>query len=179
MSSDTFFRSPSEFVQVVLDTLNTQLGLTIHSTYRREATQLDAPLVSYLIGEIETLNEMSNDGRKQHHLELRFLVEVPTSLPTFDLEALDLSSRLQRELLLQRFGCSEDVKDSRLVSNLPSQFDPHHGVLARTVTMRQTVLIGPIEEDWLLLEEVDGYVGNASEPSIVIRADSAPPAAGD
>lgn len=179
MSSKTFFHSPSEFVALVVEVLEQQLGLTIDSSYHRHAIELCGPSVSYLVGEIETKNETSNDGRKQHEIELRFLVEVPTATENFDLAAVDLSTRIQRELMLQRFGCDSDLMDLRLVSNLPSRFDPHSGILARTVTMKQGVLMGPVEDDWLELEEADGYVDGASEPDTVIRADGAAASAGD
>lgn len=173
MSSKTFFRSPSEFIRLVVRSVENTLALNIGSSYRRAAIELCGPTVSYLVGEIETKNETSNDGRKQHEIELRFLVEVPTAIENFDLAAVDLSTRIQRELMLQRFGCDSDLMDLRLVSNLPSRFDPHGGVLARTVTMKQVVLMGPIYENWLQLEEADGYVDGTSEPDTVIRANGA------
>ncbi|CAG9001775.1 MAG: hypothetical protein CENE_03802 [Candidatus Celerinatantimonas neptuna] len=179
MSSNTYFRAPSEFVQVVIESLEQSLKLSIGSSYRRVSVDMNEPMVSYLIGEIETKNETSNDGRKQHEIELRFLVEVPTSIEYFDLEAMDLSTRLQRELMLQSFGCSADLNESRLISNLPSRFDPDHGVLGRTVTMKQVLMMGPIEEDWLEIEGADGYVDGANKPDTVIRADGAAASAGN
>lgn len=71
---------------------------------------------------------------------------------------MDASTRLERELLKQRFGAYEDVEDAEIVSNLPSRFDPQMGVLTRTLTMRQRVRMGPVEETYLDIDgtELDG-----------------------
>ncbi|MGL4223833.1 MAG: hypothetical protein ACRCSE_01620 [Vibrio sp.] len=149
MSSDQFFRAPSEWAASVVKKLEQALGLTIESTYVRTQHSIRDVRISYVIGEIEPVNEYSNDGRKAHIIEIRFLIEVPTNRAAFDLEAMDASTRLERELLLQRFGAYIDVDESEIASNLPSRFDPKGGIYARTVTVRQLVRMGPIEETYL------------------------------
>ncbi len=153
MSSETYFRAPREWVAKVIEHLEQALNIEIGSTYVRSQHPLDNTKISYVVGEVEPVNEYSNDGRKSHDIELRFLIEVPTNRNGFDLEALDASTRLERELLKQRFGVYEDVEDVEIVSNLPSRFDPKMGVLSRTLTMRQRVRMGPVEETYL---EIDG-----------------------
>ena len=153
MSSETYFRAPREWVAKVVEHLEQALNIDIGSTYVRSQHPLDNTKISYVVGEGEPVNEYSNDGRKSHDIELRFLIEVPTNRNGFDLEALDASTRLERELLKQRFGSYEDVEDVEIVSNLPSRFDPKMGVLSRTLTMRQRVKMGPVEENYL---EIDG-----------------------
>ncbi|MFL7864916.1 hypothetical protein [Vibrio cincinnatiensis] len=153
MSSETYFRAPREWVAKVVEHLEQALNIEIGSTYVRSQHSLDNTKISYVVGEVEPVNEYSNDGRKSHDIELRFLIEVPTNRNGFDLEALDASTRLERELLKQRFGAYEDVEDVEIVSNLPSRFDPKMGVLSRTLTMRQRVRMGPVEETYL---EIDG-----------------------
>ncbi|EKO3952213.1 hypothetical protein DXJ58_02210 [Vibrio fluvialis] len=149
MSSETFFHAPREWVAKVIEHLEQALSITISSTYVRSQHPLKDTQISYIVGEVEPINEYSNDGRKFHDIELRFLIEVPTNINGFDLEALDASTRLERELLLQRFGSYEDTEDAEIVSNLPSRFDPKTGVLSRTLTMRQRVRMGPVEETFL------------------------------
>ncbi|ELE8119492.1 hypothetical protein RB980_002099 [Vibrio fluvialis] len=158
MSSETFFRAPREWVAKVIEHLEQALSIEIGSTYVRSPRPLEDTRISYVVGEVEPINEYSNDGRKAHDIELRFLIEVPTNRSGFDLEALDASTRLERELLKQRFGAYEDVEDAEIVSNLPSRFDPQMGVLTRTLTMRQRVRMGPVEETYLDIDgtELDG-----------------------
>lgn len=159
MSSETFFRAPREWVEKVIEALEQSLNVKeIGSTYVRSPQALCDTRISYLVGEVEPVNEYSNDGRKSHDIELRFLIEVPTNRNGFDLEALDASTRLERELLKQRFGVYEDVEDAEIVSNLPSRFNPQDGVYSRTVTMRQRVKMGPVEETYLELDgtQLDG-----------------------
>lgn len=81
------------------------------------------------------------------------MVEVPTSVHEFDLEALDASCRIERELCNQFFGDGFNHEDAELVSNLPSKFAPELGVFARTITMRQQIYLGPLEEDYVALNE--------------------------
>ncbi|GEM77185.1 hypothetical protein VSA01S_32970 [Vibrio sagamiensis NBRC 104589] len=78
----------------------------------------------------------------------------------FDLEALDASTRLERELLNERFGVSSDLEGIIVVSNLPSKFDPQNGVFARTVTMKQRIRLGPVEQSWQCIE---GSANHASQ----------------
>ncbi len=159
MSSETFFRAPHEWVEKVIEILESALNVEeIGSTYVRSPKPLSDTRFSYLIGEVDPVNEYSNDGRKSHDIELRFLIEVPTNINDFDLEALDASTRLERELLKQRFGAYEDVEDVEILSNLPNRFNPQDGVYSRAVTMRQRVRMGPVEETYLEIEgtELDG-----------------------
>ncbi|MGF1684819.1 hypothetical protein [Photobacterium minamisatsumaniensis] len=148
MSSNLFFRAPSEWVKLVVSTLEKRLNINIDTAYRREAKEPIHTLITYQVGESEPVNHAGNDGRKLHEIELRFLVEVPTAVGDFDLEALDASTRLERELLNERFGCFNDVEDTRLISNLPRKFDPDNGVLLRVVTIKQRIYMGPVGEDW-------------------------------
>lgn len=151
MSSNTFFRAPSDWVRHVITTLETRLKLSIESTYQREATEPTGTVICYHIGESEVINHTGNDGRKLHEIELRFLVYVPLAVADFDLEALDASTRLERELLNELWGCGENVEETRLVSNQPRKFNPAHGVFLRTVTMKQRIYMGPVSNDYLML----------------------------
>ncbi len=160
MNSDTFFRSPREWVLLVVSHLENRLKLKVETIYRRQAAELTNTTISYHVGEAEPVNDYANDGRHVHEIELRFLVEVPLSIDAFDLEALDASTRLERELLNQRFGVCDDLEDALLVSNLPSKFDPKNGVFARTVTMKQRIRLGPIEQSW---HQIDGSCNHASK----------------
>ncbi|UIP28888.1 hypothetical protein [Photobacterium sp. TLY01] len=144
MNSDTFFRVPSEWVKHVISSLEQSLSISIQNAYRRSPVELSETTISYQVGESEPVNHTGNDGRKLHDIELRFLVEVPTSTD-FDLEALDASTRLERELLNQRFGCFDDTEESRLVSNVPRKFDPTLGVFMRVVTLKQRIYMGPVD----------------------------------
>lgn len=145
MNSEPYFRSPREWVKKVVEHLELKLGITIESTYKRVATELPDTQISYLVGEIEPSNSHSNDGRPKHTIELRFLIEVPTSIEDFDLEAADASTRVERELTNEYFGVDSDLESADLISNLPSRFSPELGVFARTVTLKQTIRMGPIE----------------------------------
>lgn len=144
MNSDTHFRVPSEWVKHVISSLEQSLSISIQNAYRRSPVELSETTISYQVGESEPMNHTGNDGRKLHDIELRFLVEVPTSTD-FDLEALDASTRLERELLNQRFGCFDDTEETRLVSNVPRKFDPTLGVLMRVVTLKQRIYMGPVD----------------------------------
>ncbi|WP_339366661.1 hypothetical protein [Vibrio splendidus] len=160
MNSNTFFRSPREWVLVVVNHLEQRLALKVDTVYRRQAVELANTTISYHIGEAEPVNEYANDGRHLHDIELRFLVEVPISMDGFDLEALDASTRVERELLHERFGAPSDLDCAMVVSNLPSKFDPQNGVFARTVTMKQRIRLGPVEESW---HYIDGGCDHASQ----------------
>ena len=173
MNSNTFFRSPREWVLLVVHHLEQRLALNIETVYRRQAVQLDTTTVSYHIGEADPVNEYANDGRHLHEIELRFLVEVPLSMPDFDLEALDASTRLERELSLQHFGVCSDLDGATVVANLPSKFDPKNGVFARTVTMRQRIRLGPVEESWHYIEGGAAHAHPADETCECLREEGA------
>ncbi|MEC6881471.1 hypothetical protein [Photobacterium piscicola] len=149
MSSNSFFRAPSEWVMTVIEQLEQRLQLgKIETAYQREETEPSAPIVRYQCGECQSINHTNNDGRKIHEIELRFLVEVPIAQANFDVVALDLSSRIERELFNERFGCVDDMEEARLISNLPRRFNPDNGVFLRVVTIKQRIFMGPIEHDW-------------------------------
>ena len=160
MNSNRFFRSPREWVLLVVSHLEHRLSIKIQTVYRRQAIELTNTTISYHIGEAEPVNEYANDGRHLHEIELRFLVEVPLSMDGFDLEALDASTRLERELQSERFGVSSDLEGAMVVSNLPSKFDPKNGVFARTITMKQRIRLGPVEQSW---HYIDGGCNHASQ----------------
>ncbi|HFQ4959205.1 TPA: hypothetical protein ACGUPM_002658 [Vibrio vulnificus] len=143
--------------------LEGRLSLTVATVYQREATQLSETTISYQVGEVEPVSGYANDGRHLHDIELRFLVEVPTSLEGFDLIALDASTRIQRELLDQSFGSEQDVEPVVVVSNMPSRFDPSVGVFARTVTVRQRIRLGPLENDWHEIVGTCDHAGTANQ----------------
>lgn len=155
MSSETFFRSPREWVEKVIAHLEQALKIEIKSTYTRSPDELTSTTISYLVGEAEPVRSYSNDGRHIHDIELRFLIEVPTSMADFDLEALDASTRIDRELLNEFFGESDDCEEAIPVSNNPSRFQPELGVFARTVTMKQRIRMGPIDEEYAVLVGVN------------------------
>lgn len=153
MNSNSFFRAPSEWVRHVITVLEARLNLSIESSYHRESSEPTGTTICYHVGESSQLNHTANDGRKLHEIELNFLVYVPLAVPDFDLEALDASTRLERELLHENWGQSENTGESRLVSNLPRKFDPGLGVFLRTVTMKQRIYMGPVGSDHLMLVE--------------------------
>lgn len=65
MSSETFFRAPREWVEKVIAALEQALNVEeIGSTYVRSPKSLSDTRFSYLVGEVEPVNEYSNDGRK-------------------------------------------------------------------------------------------------------------------
>lgn len=169
MNSNTFFRSPREWVLLVVNHLEQRLTLKVDTVYRRQAVELAHTTISYHIGEAEPVNEYANDGRHLHDIELRFLVEVPISMDGFDLEALDASTRVERELLNQQFGASSDLDGAVVVSNLPSKFDPKNGVLARTVTMKQRIRLGPVEDSWHYIDGGSHHANQADETCERIR----------
>ncbi|WP_235284677.1 hypothetical protein ABF162_08290 [Vibrio coralliilyticus] len=153
MSSEQYYRKPREWVNVVVKHLEAKMGIKIGSIYKRSAEELTEVTFTYQVGESEPFNHLSHEERAQHRIELRIMVEVPTSVHEFDLEALDASCRIERELCNQFFGDGFNHEDAELVSNLPSKFVPELGVFARTVTMRQQIYLGPLEEDYVVLNE--------------------------
>ncbi|PMJ90292.1 hypothetical protein [Vibrio sp. 10N.261.55.A7] len=163
MSSEQYFRSPREWVKKVVEHLEQALSIRIKTSYQRCAKELTSTQISYLVGEVEPVNSFSNDGRAKHNIELRFLVEVPTSINEFDLEALDASTRVERELSNEFFNVGDDLEESVLVSNLPSRFNPELGVFARTVTFKQTIRMGPIAETAI---ELAGVESDAVDESV-------------
>ena len=163
MSSNEFFRAPSEWVRHVIKALENRLSISIESAYKREATEPTATQFCYQVGESEELNHTGNDGRKLHEIELRFLVYVPLSVPEFDLEALDASTRLARELQSEYWGLGQNTEETRLVSNLPRQFNPDLGVFLRTVTMKQRIYMGPSDEGDQMLTGDSLYVVGADQ----------------
>ncbi|ASG01544.1 hypothetical protein [Vibrio anguillarum] len=167
MSSETFFRSPREWVEKVIAHLEQALNIEIKSTYTRSPDELTSTKISYLVGEAEPVRSYSNDGRHIHDIELRFLIEVPTSMADFDLEALDASTRIDRELLNEFFGESDDCEEAIPVSNNPSRFQPELGVFARTVTMKQRIRMGPVNEVYGEIggAELDGFNQESSGAS--------------
>ncbi|WP_243032912.1 hypothetical protein [Vibrio cincinnatiensis] len=154
MNSNTFFRSPRDWVTLVIEHLESALNVTINSTYTRSQTELSETRISYLVGEAEPVLGYANDGRNAHDIELRFLIEVPTSIDDFDLEALDASTRLDRELS-SRVIAFDDTDEAVVVSNIPNRFQPDHGVFSRVVTMRQRIRMGPVDEEYAELVGVN------------------------
>ncbi|NOH85532.1 hypothetical protein F0249_17185 [Vibrio sp. 03-59-1] len=156
MNSKTFYHSPREWVTAVKDHLERKMNIEIGSIYKRKPVEISEVTFSYQVGESDPYNSLSNEERSQHNIELRFMIEVPTSIDGFDLEALDASCRLEREICNQYFGDAFNQEDAQLVSNLPSKFDPEHGVFARVVTMRQQIYVGPLEQEYGSLELCTG-----------------------
>ncbi|WED23074.1 hypothetical protein L3Q72_06685 [Vibrio sp. JC009] len=148
MSSEAFIKKPRDWVAKVVQDLGERMGTNIDTVYKRKPSELKETTISYQVGELEAVNEFSCDGRHKHDIELRFLVEVPTSINDFDLEAMDASARIEREILNMNESVSPDTETARVVSNLPSQFSPVLGVFARTVTIRQQIMMGPVEEEY-------------------------------
>lgn len=71
MNSNTFFRSPRDWVKLVIEHLESALNVTIKSTYTRSQTELSETRISYLVGEAEPVLGYANDGRNAHDIELR------------------------------------------------------------------------------------------------------------
>lgn len=128
----------------MISELEKRLDLKIDSAYKRESEELSGAQVCYHTGEVESSEGYSNDGRKQHEIELRFLVYVPLSSAHFELEALDLACRIERELLDETFDNGLINNVLRLVSNTPRKFDPDSGVFLRVVVIKQLVRMGPL-----------------------------------
>lgn len=148
MNSISHFRSPSEYVLFVINELEKRLNTPFPSAYKRQPVEATNTQFSYHIGDSKVRNETGNDGRKQHVIELRFLIEVPLAKDNFDLEALDASTRLERELLNEWFNLGALVEDTRVVSNTPRKFDPKNGVFLRTVSMTQRIYLGDVGSDY-------------------------------
>ncbi|MFD2177856.1 hypothetical protein [Veronia pacifica] len=142
--NSTPYTAPSQYVNAVVSALASRLNIQIDSVYQREAETLSRAKVCYHTGEVDTTG-FANDGRKQHEIELRFLVYVPLS-GDFELEALDLSTRIERELLLETFNDGKQQDSLRIVSNMPRQFVPEQGFYLRTVTVKQTVRMGGLDD---------------------------------
>ncbi len=163
MSTSSYFRAPSEWVMRVIEQLEQRLQLgKIETAYQREVCEPQGPVVRYQCGDCQSINHTSNDGRKVHEVELRLLVEVPIALVNFDMAALDLSSRIERELFNERFGCVDDVEETRLISNLPRRFNPENGVFLRVVTIKQRIFMGPIDDNAV---EIIGIKNNVEDTS--------------
>lgn len=145
MNSDNY-TAPSQWVNAVISALESRLSLTIDSAYHRDSEELTGPRLCYHTGEVEPVDGYAHDGRKQHDLELRFLCYVPLSLPEFELEALDMSCRLMRELQDETFGNGGLHDTLRIVSNMPRKYAPESGFFLRVVTVKQMIRMGPLDE---------------------------------
>lgn len=150
-NSITYFRKPSDWVQHVVSLLEQRLSIELGSAYVREAKEPKHTYFHYQVGESNVLNQRGNDGRKLHEVELRFLVYVPLAVPNFDLEALDASTRIEREFVDEFLEIGQQAEETRLLSNQPRKFDPKMGVFLRTVTIQQRIYMGEVEEDFLEL----------------------------
>ncbi|MGD8109380.1 hypothetical protein [Vibrio sp. TRT 17S01] len=142
-----------------------RLNLTIDSVYKRSATELTQTIISYQAGELEELTAYANDGRNQHEVELRFLVEVPTSVENFDLEALDAASRIEREINRMNLEGDHRSEPAVVVANMPSKFSHELGVFARTVTVKQKFYMGSVEEELLELGGTELTYGDSTQSS--------------
>ncbi|WP_417536391.1 hypothetical protein [Methylophaga sp.] len=154
------FRQPSDWVRYVVDTLKERLNIELDSAYVREAKEPKHTYFAYQVGDSNVLNQRANDGRKLHEVELRFLVYVPLAVPNFDLEALDASTRIEREFVDEFLGIGNNAEETRLVSNQPRKFDPKMGVFLRTVVVQQRIYMGKVEEE---LMELSGSELNVSK----------------
>lgn len=178
MSSTEFFSSASEFVKTVVSDLEATIGLRISSHYKRENNAPNDVEITYRCGESEAQDAISADGRKRHDIELFFNIFINTAKDGFDEEALDLATRIEREFLANTWGAHREVDLPTYVRSDPVMFERDKGYFQRTVTIRQCISVGPIEDCWLELDEADGYVDGADKPDIVIRADGTASAAG-
>lgn len=156
------FRKPSDWVQYVVDCLKSRLNIELDSAYVREAKEPKQTYFAYQVGDSNVLNQRANDGRKLHEVELRFLVYVPLAVPNFDLEALDASTRIEREFVDEFLGIGNNAEETRLVSNQPRKFDPKMGVFLRTVVIQQRIYMGEVDEETL---PFSGGELNVTEPS--------------
>lgn len=145
------FIQPSDWVQYVVNCLKQRLNIELDSAYVREAKEPKQTYFAYQVGDSNVLNQRGNDGRKLHEVELRFLVYVPLAVPNFDLEALDASTRIEREFVDEFLGVGQNAEETRLVSNQPRKFDPKMGVFLRTVVIQQRIYMGKVEEDFMEL----------------------------
>ncbi len=138
------YKAPSEYVKAVILELESRLNLKIESAFKRESEEILFAFICYHTGEVESKG-YANDGRKQHEIELRFLVYVPLSSEDFELEALDLSCRIERELLDETFDNGSINNISKLISNTPRKFSPEAGFFLRVVVIKQVIRMGPLE----------------------------------
>ncbi|MFV0449796.1 MAG: hypothetical protein ACK5MF_15290 [Vibrio sp.] len=156
------FRSPSEWVLYVVGQLKQRLNIELDSAYVREGKEPKQTYFAYQVGDSGVLNQRGNDGRKLHEIELRFLVYVPLAVPNFDLEALDASTRIEREFVDEFLGIGNNAEETRLVSNQPRKFDPKMGVFLRTVVVQQRIYMGEVDDEFM---ELAGGELNVTEPS--------------
>ncbi|WP_077675535.1 hypothetical protein [Salinivibrio proteolyticus] len=146
--NSTAYTAPSQFVKHVVNTLGQRLNIEIESAYQREASELKSARVAYHTGDVDSESGYASDGRKQHEVEIRFLVYVPIVKSDFELEALDLACRIERELLETTWQ-SGGVHDTLTIeSNVPRKFAPEQGFFLRVVTVRQQIRVGPLDEQW-------------------------------
>ncbi len=147
--SAQLLRNPSDYVQAVISHLETILSITIASSYKRAATTPESVEITYRCGQSKIIKEDTNDGREKHSIELIFAITVNTSNDGFDLEALDASSRIEREFQNSYFGLGDSVELPDYIVNEPQIIDDEHGYLIRAVTVRQSVSIGEVDATWL------------------------------
>lgn len=140
------YTAPSQYVKFVICELEKRLNLTIESAFKRESEEIEGAQICYHTGEVESGEGYANDGRKQHEIELRFLVYVPLSSDDFELEALDLSCRIERELLDETFDNGSINNISKLISNTPRKFSPETAFFLRVVVIKQVIRMGPLEQ---------------------------------
>lgn len=166
-NSNAYFRKPSDWVQYVVDSLKERLSIELDSAYVRETKEPKQTYFAYQVGDSNVLNQRGNDGRKLHEVELRFLVYVPLAVPNFDLEALDASTRLEREFVDEFLGIGQNAEETRLVSNTPRKFDPKNGVFLRTVVVQQRIYMGEVDEEVFPFSGVELHVTEPADPQSV------------
>nr|PMI49585.1 hypothetical protein BCU42_14330 [Vibrio splendidus] len=108
---------------------------------------------SYRVGFSKITDKVNNDGRETHEVELIFSVVANTSSELFDLDALDATSRVEREFQNQLFGLGDTLERPHYIVNEPQIIDQEHGYFIRTVTIRQYVKIGNPEQETFELGE--------------------------
>ena len=150
-NSTTCFRKLSDWVTYVIESLEQRLNIEIDSAYVREAKEPKETYFAYQVGDSNVLNQHGNDGRKLHEVEIRFLVYVPLAVPSFDLEALDASTRIEREFVDEFLGIGQNSEETRLISNTPRKFDPKNGVFLRTVVIQQRIYMGELDDETITL----------------------------
>ncbi len=151
-------RNPSDYVKAVIDHLETALTLEIPSSYKRIASSPETVEITYRCGQSKIMKEDTNDGREKHSIELIFSITVNTSNEGFDLEALDASSRIEREFQNSYFGLGDSVELPDYIVNEPQIIDDEHGYLIRAVTVRQSVSIGEVDEEYFEMMSGGVYV---------------------
>lgn len=145
------FRKPSDWVTYVVESLKQRLGVELESAYVRESKEPRQTYFAYQVGDSNVINQRGSDGRKLHEIELRFMVYVPLAVPNFDLEALDASTRIEREFVDELLGIGQNAEETRLVSNTPRRFDPKNGVFLRTVVIVQRIYMGDVDDETMML----------------------------